>query len=146
MKNLAWAIQNGVSGKCVERCLAQYSESYIADRLSQPVKMIQGAPCVPILYFAVEQNSPEIIRILHHAGAKLGHRIWLPDSSSLGLPLLGALLRSATLSAERSISCSDTRFGKRHKSSRPLTERSRLLKPMTACLFSKYPTTYLDKS
>ncbi|CAF9942272.1 MAG: hypothetical protein ALECFALPRED_009644 [Alectoria fallacina] len=86
--NLAWAIQNGVGEKCIERYLTQHNESEIAERLCQSMQTAPGAPFFPILYFAAERNSPEIVRILCHAGAKPSQSIGLYGEAIFGLPLL----------------------------------------------------------
>ncbi|KAL9134512.1 MAG: hypothetical protein Q9175_004303 [Cornicularia normoerica] len=93
--NLAWAIQSGVSEKCIERYLTQHNESEIADRLRRSVQTTLGAPFFPILYFAAERNSPEIVRILCHAGAKPSQSIVSYGSAIFGLPLLPYTILSA---------------------------------------------------
>ena len=93
--NLAWGIQNGASENCIERYLTQHNESEIAERLSQWVQVTLGAPFFPILYFAAERNSPEIVRILCHAGAKPSQSISLYGSAIFGIPLLPYTILSA---------------------------------------------------
>ena len=88
MRDPAWAIQNGVSETRVERYLSQHNESDIAARLCLSVQTTLGAPIFPILYFAAERNSPEIVRILCHAGAKPTQSISPHGSAVFGLPLL----------------------------------------------------------
>ena len=97
LRNLAWAIQNDVDGQCIERYLTQHNKSEIADRLRQAVQ--QGMSSFPILYFAVERNSPETVRILCHAGAKPSHSISLCGPTIVTLPLLS----HAVLSAENTL-------------------------------------------
>ncbi len=95
LSNLAWAIRNGVGETCIERCLTQNNYSEIADRLCQSVQTKPKAPFVPILYFAAERNSPEIVRILCHAGAKPSQSISLYGSAVFSLPLLPYTILSA---------------------------------------------------
>ena len=54
-----------------------------------------GATSFPILYFAAERNSPEIVRILYHAGANPAQSIVPYDSTTSGLPLLPYTILSA---------------------------------------------------
>ena len=95
LSNLAWAIRNGVGETCIERYLTQYNDSKMADRLCQSVPTNPEVPHVPILYFAAERNSPEIVRILCHAGAKPSQRISLDGSAIFSLPLLPYTILSA---------------------------------------------------
>lgn len=92
MHDLAWAIQNGASNKCIERYLTQHNISEIADRLCQSVQL--GTSFFPILYFAAQRNSPEIVRILCHAGATPSQSISLHWTSNF-LPLLPYTILSA---------------------------------------------------
>lgn len=78
---------------CIERYLTQHDESEIADRLCQSVKL--GTRFFPILYFAAERNSPEIVRILCHAGAKPSNSIGLCGYAVFSLPLLPYTILSA---------------------------------------------------
>lgn len=93
--DLAWAIQNGVDEKCIERYLTQHNESEIAEKLCKSVQTSLRAPFFPILYYAAERNSPEIVRILCHAGAKPSETIKLDDPAIFGLPLLPYTILSA---------------------------------------------------
>lgn len=93
--NLAWAIQNGVGEKCIERYLTQHNEAVIAERLFESVQTALGAPFFPILYFAAERNSPEIVRILCHAGAEPSQSIGGYGDAIFGLPLLPYTILSA---------------------------------------------------
>lgn len=93
LRNLAWAIQIGVDGKCIERYLTQDNKSDIADRLCQAIHL--GTSLFPILFFAAERNSPEIVRILCHAGAKPDHSISLCGHAVSTLPLLPYTILSA---------------------------------------------------
>lgn len=95
VQTLAWAIQNGAGEKCIERYLTRQNESETAERLCQSVQMELGAPFFPILYFAAERNSPEIIRILCHAGAKPSQSTSLYAPAIFGVPLLPYTILSA---------------------------------------------------
>ena len=95
LSNLAWAIQNGVGEKCIERYLTQHTDFEIADRLCQSVQTALEAPSVPILYFASERNSPELVRILCHAGAKPSQSIRFNGSATSGFRLLPYTILSA---------------------------------------------------
>ena len=81
--------------KCRERYLTQHNESDIAEKLCQSVQTHLGAPFYPILYFAAERNSPEVVRILCYAGAKPSQSISPNGSAVLGLPLLPYTILSA---------------------------------------------------
>ena len=93
--NLAWAVQNGVSEKCIERYLAQHNEAEMADRLLQTVQMTPESPAFPILYFAAERNSPQIVKILCHAGAKPSQSIISYGPPNFEIPLLRYTILSA---------------------------------------------------
>ena len=93
--NLAWAIQNGVDEKCIERYLTQQEESEIAEKICKPVQTNSGTPFFPILYYAAERNSPKIVRILCHAGADPSQTIGLSSPASFDLPLLPYTILSA---------------------------------------------------
>ena len=95
VSTFAWAIQNGVGEKCIERYLTQHHESDIAESLCQSVQTDFGAPFYPILYFAAERNSPEIVRILCHAGAEPSQSISPNGSGIISLPLLPYTILSA---------------------------------------------------
>lgn len=80
---LAWAIQNGLSVQCIERYLSHYSEPIKSYGLRVPVKCASEASRFPVLFFAVERNSPELVRILCRLGASPDKR-----AGPTGLPLL----------------------------------------------------------
>lgn len=82
---LAWAIQNGVGIKCIERYLIQHNGSTTARSLCQS----------PILYFAAERNSPQIVRMLCRAGAKPSQNIDSYGSFIPRIPLLPYTILSA---------------------------------------------------
>ena len=89
---LAWAIQNGVGERCIERYLTQHNESENAEGPCQLRKLSSGTP---ILYFAAERNSPEIVRMLCRAGAKPSQNIGPYGSSIFQIPLLPYTIMSA---------------------------------------------------
>ncbi|KAM0805944.1 P-loop containing nucleoside triphosphate hydrolase protein [Usnea florida] len=95
LHNLAWAIQNGVDEKCIERYLTQQNEAVIAGMLSQPIPTTWGTRFFPILYFAAERNSPQIVRILCQAGADPSQRITKNGATATDLPLLPYSILSA---------------------------------------------------
>ena len=95
VRNLAWAIQNGVDEKCIERYLTQQNEAVIANKLSQPIQPSSNARFFPVLYFAAERNSPQIVRLLCHAGAQPEQRITTDGATASGLPLLPYSILSA---------------------------------------------------
>ncbi|KAL8867176.1 MAG: hypothetical protein Q9174_005828, partial [Haloplaca sp. 1 TL-2023] len=66
---LAWAIQNGLSHSCIERYLKQQVPSTLTEELCSPVLRGSADSTFPILFFAVEKNDPEMIRMLIQAGA-----------------------------------------------------------------------------
>ncbi|KAI4187866.1 MAG: hypothetical protein L6R41_002528 [Letrouitia leprolyta] len=90
LEALAWAIQNGLTYSCLERYLKIWPESRIKQELCQPIGGIFGSNKFPILFFAVERNSPEVIRVLCRAGADLSQ----PAEPS-GLPVLVYCIISA---------------------------------------------------
>lgn len=87
---LAWAIQKGLSIKCIERYLSKYEESSVQFGLGVSLKGPTADRRLPILFFAAERNSPELIRCLCRLGAN-------PDTRAdpSGLPLLAYTIFSA---------------------------------------------------
>ncbi|KAL9626191.1 MAG: hypothetical protein Q9204_007507, partial [Flavoplaca sp. TL-2023a] len=83
---LAWAIQSGLSVSCVERYLKRWNASRIKQELSQSLQL----QLFPILFFAVERNCSELVRLLCGAGAD-------PAQTPLltGFPLLAYCIMSA---------------------------------------------------
>lgn len=69
LEALAWAIQNNLSPSCIERYFQHWPASKTQQELGQTVRTWRGYGRYPILFFAIERNSPEIIRILCRAGA-----------------------------------------------------------------------------
>ncbi|KAL8753971.1 MAG: hypothetical protein Q9199_004665 [Rusavskia elegans] len=66
---LVWAIQNDLSVSCVERYLKRWNASRIKQELNKPVKIRFEHKLYPVLFFAVERNCPELVRLLCGAGA-----------------------------------------------------------------------------
>lgn len=90
ISKLAWAVQNGLSIKCIERYLSQYADSIIRLGLSASLKPSSGISRFPILFFAVERNSSELVRSLCRLGADPDTRAYPTD-----LPLLVYTIFSA---------------------------------------------------
>ena len=95
VKTIAWAIQNQLSTKCIERYISKFAQSLVTYQIRLPVYAGFGVPTCSILFFAIEQNSPELIRLL----CKAGHR------SDRELPRQGCLLWH-TLCCLRNTVCS----------------------------------------
>ncbi|KAL8919145.1 MAG: hypothetical protein Q9172_005106 [Xanthocarpia lactea] len=68
LDNLAWAIQNDLSISCIDRYLRRWDAARIRQELCNPTAA-SIAGMYPILFFAVEHNSPELVRLLCRAGA-----------------------------------------------------------------------------
>ena len=94
VNTLAWAIQNQLSTKCIERYINKFAQSQTRSQICFGVYAGPGLPNCPILFFAIEQNSPELIRLLCKAGAMVGQK-----ATPSGLPPLAY----AVLSAEYSL-------------------------------------------
>ena len=94
VNTLAWAIQNQLSTKCIERYISKFTQSLVKSQICFGVYAGFGVPSCPILFFAIEQNSPELIRLLCKAGALVGQK-----ATPSGLPPLAY----AVLSAEYSL-------------------------------------------
>ena len=91
LKRLAWAIQNHVDAKCLERYLESYSRSKIQLKLLDPIlSTSEGGVSFPILFFAAERNSPEIVNMLCQRGATADGR-----AQPSGIPLLAYTIMSA---------------------------------------------------
>lgn len=97
---LAWAIQNKVEPRCVKTYLDSYEAATVRVDLSVAGDVSVQESRWPILYFAAEANSPEIVRILCKAGADPNPELsaFLLDSCS---PL--TILSYTVLSAENSL-------------------------------------------
>ena len=83
LTKVAWAIQNKLSPQCIERYITDFDPTFVASSISLSVPVGFGLPCCPILFYAIEQNSPELMRILHKAGAHVDSRTF-----PIGLPAL----------------------------------------------------------
>ncbi|KAL8712466.1 MAG: hypothetical protein Q9220_003314 [cf. Caloplaca sp. 1 TL-2023] len=92
---LAWAIQNGLSPSCISRYIDRWDIPKIEQGLRQPVNKYTIAQTYPILFYAVERNSPELIRLLCHRGV---------DPNGPGEPENLPILAYAIISAEYSLS------------------------------------------
>lgn len=86
---LGWSIQSGLSPSAITRYLERWPASRIKQELCQTIKGVYRIKH-PILFFAVERNSPEIIRILCRAGADPSQ-----PTQPLGLPVLAYCIFSA---------------------------------------------------
>ena len=76
--------------------MTQSDESNIEEKLWRPVQITSGiASSFPILYFAAERNSAEIVRILCHAGAVPSQEMFVRGSLINDLPLLPYTVLSA---------------------------------------------------
>ncbi|MDI1486034.1 MAG: hypothetical protein OHK93_004223 [Ramalina farinacea] len=72
LQNIAWATQNGLDVHCIERYLEAFDKQNVAETLEEPYLVKDEAKNIlkiPILAMAVEQNSPELIRLLCSFGA-----------------------------------------------------------------------------
>ncbi len=95
LQRLTWAVQHGAEPKCIKRYLQSFSASSIATELGIELKVASGEPSFPILYFAVERNAPEIVRILCDAGAQPDQRMRSSGTSIIRVPLLAYAIFSA---------------------------------------------------
>ena len=96
---LAWAIQNMVETKCIERYIEKCDPALLRAKLSILIR-VPGKPPFPILYFAVERNSPEIVSMLCKAGANPSQKY-----DPLGMPAAKIpLLAYAAMRAECDLS------------------------------------------
>ena len=87
---LVWAIQNDLSVSCVERYLKRWNGPRIKQELSKPVKMRFNNDLYPALFFAVERNCPELVRLLCSAGADPAQQAF-----PTGMPVLAYCIMSA---------------------------------------------------
>lgn len=91
LKRLAWAIQNHVDAKCIERYLESYGQSGIQLRLLDPIlSTSEGGARYPILFFAAERNSPEIVNMLCQRGATAEGRVQPSGISLLAYTIMSA--------------------------------------------------------
>lgn len=91
---LAWAIQNNVDPQSIKTYLDNYDAPTVKSGLCSWVHISGNEWQCPILYFAAEANSPEIVRILCKAGADPNLRI-LPFGSRSCLTILSYTVLSA---------------------------------------------------
>ena len=87
---IAYAIQKQCDPKIIKRYIQAYPESVVREALLKPIQRPVGQPGLPILFYAVEQHSPELVRILCEAGADPGQR-----AQPSGIPLLTYTIISA---------------------------------------------------
>lgn len=91
---LAWAIQNKVDSKCIERYMDKCDPVLLHAKLSNVIK-VPGEPSFPILYLAVERNSPEIVSMLCRAGADPSQKYDPLGMPAATIPLLAyAVMRA----------------------------------------------------
>ena len=90
VNTLAWAIQNQLSIRCIERYINKFAQSVIKSQICFEMYAGFGLPSCPILFFAIEQNSPELIRLLCKAGAIIGQRTSPSDLPPLAYAVLSA--------------------------------------------------------
>jgi len=90
MEILAWAIQSTISVPCIERYLEKQSTFTLQYELGVHLVTKSGQSTYPILFFAVERNSPELVSILATLGADTKDRARPSD-----LPLLAYTVISA---------------------------------------------------
>lgn len=76
---VAWAIQCGISIPCIERYLKKQSATDLQYELDVLVDSHSLDPGYPILFFAVERNSPELVKLLCKFGAKPDRRAPMSD-------------------------------------------------------------------
>lgn len=92
--HLAWAIQNGVDPQSIKTYLDQYGVAKVKAGLCTWVHISYDQLQCPILYYAAEANSPEIIRMLCKAGADPNLRC-IPFGSRSCLTVLAYTVLSA---------------------------------------------------
>lgn len=95
LTRLGWAIQHNAGAAAVERYLSSFDAKQVKSFFSAVVGGRVFMESFPILFFAVEQNSPEIVRVLCKAGA---------DPNQKSLPKGFPPLAYAVLSAEYDLS------------------------------------------
>lgn len=95
LQRLAWAIQNQADPNSVATYLRSYSKSTVEYQLGTEVETAPGGPFFPILYFAVERNSPEIVRTLCDAGAQPSQRMRPLGLAIIRPPVLAYAIFSA---------------------------------------------------
>lgn len=88
-------MQHGADPKSIKRYLQTFSASTVATELGTELNLASGGPCFPILYFAVERNAPDLVRILCEAGAKPEQRMRSSGINIIRVPLLAYAVFSA---------------------------------------------------
>ncbi|KAL8781309.1 MAG: hypothetical protein Q9213_006057 [Squamulea squamosa] len=83
--------ENGLSISCVDRYLRRWDASRIKQELCNPSSAGIVGGMYPILFFAVEQNSPELVRLLCRAGADASQ----PARFGNNLPVLAYCIMTA---------------------------------------------------
>lgn len=92
---MSWAIQNGIDAETIKRYLDRFNAETLRSELTGVVKVSLEGPFVPILYFAAERNSPEIVRLLCKSGAPPSKSIRLSPSNESTIPLLSYTVLAA---------------------------------------------------
>lgn len=84
--------------KCIERYLESYDQSLIHEELlgTTTSRASEDNDTFPILFFAAERNSPEILNMLCERGADVDGR-----AEPSGLPLLAYTILSSTVKVGR---------------------------------------------
>ena len=100
LEDLSWAIQNGIDAETIKRYLDHFDAATLRFELTGVVKVSLEGPFVPILYFAAERNSPEIVRLLCKSGARPNNSEWLSPLNEPTIPLLSYTI----MVAERDLS------------------------------------------
>ena len=93
LQAVAWAIQSGLSIRSVERYLQKYDPANGARSLRESIisSVTEKELSIPILFFAIERNVPELVRTLCNVGAQVDCQI---------LPYNITAIAHAVLSAE----------------------------------------------
>ena len=71
-QNIAWATQSGLDVHCIERYLEAFDKQNVAETLKEPYLVKDGGKNIlkiPVLAMAVEQSSPELVKLLCSFGA-----------------------------------------------------------------------------
>ena len=77
-----------VDTSCIGRYIETYDAVVLKANIKNLVKGAPGGPSFPILYFAVERNSPEILSMLCEAGADPSQKYRPSDLGTAPIPLL----------------------------------------------------------
>ena len=77
-----------VDPRCIERYIETCDPVLLKANIKNLVKGALGGPSFPILYFAAERNSPEILSMLCKAGADPSQRYRPLDLATAPIPLL----------------------------------------------------------